>query len=179
MIFEKLFGKPKETEVQREAMALSMRMIEAKKGLEKLERLTEQTDFSFISSIDTKQVITVDVGPDAISSGYSVLNNGDVAVVHGYTSEGGKTQGYTLTTVDILIVYKGRVEVRTPGRLTCLGAHFSSIILQAGDVMRFAPNEKRTLIALEDTKFLSVTIPAAPDYPEESVTVPFQSLVTS
>lgn len=142
---------------------------EAAERLKELQRYTDSLNFEGLSRLSRGDAskLTVKV-KEGRSTGYGLLHNEDIAIVHGFSEKGTRTSFFHHDQTSILVVYKGRVEVTSedPITLGCAGTTIRKLILTPGSVFVCPPKKNKVLFAEEDTYFISITVPASPLYPE-------------
>jgi quercetin dioxygenase-like cupin family protein len=94
---------------------------------------------------------------DGVCIGIGLFKSKDVAIQRTFLSKGAVFPEHKhVNEVEFLLIYTGALEVRKLGKLD----HISTV-----ECVKFKKSEMHSLMALENTWMISITIPGSDDYP--------------
>ena len=122
--------------------------------IRRLEELTEQLSGSPQDPLPSVVEYSVDGG---IAFGFACLNEKNISVQRVILSGGSRFPRHIHAVNEWLILYEGRLEVHTNGKVVELGP---------ADSIMFPVGQPHATSVLENTRLLAVTVPPDSAYPD-------------
>ena len=89
--------------------------------------------------------------------GIGLYKSSEVAVQRAFMSKGASLEGHKHEVHEYLIVYRGKLAVRRGDKAYAVGV---------GQSIHFPPETPHSVVAVEDTWMLGITVPAVEGYPD-------------
>jgi len=89
---------------------------------------------------------------------FGLLTQPEISVANTFISSGGKFPLHNHGETELIVVFEGRMQIKVNGERKTL---------TPGDCLKIEPDDSHDAIALEDTKFIAITIPYSKDFPHD------------